>query len=114
MPTLWPDQCPTSFQKAAEVCDGLPEGAGLKDNHLFRRSADNESVLRGAPITSEPDSAAFGFQHQLGKIPACTLPEDPIPGVSGGLRDHEAIPLRGQGAADQPDVSQPSVTAETW
>ena len=116
MPTLRPDQCPTSFHKAAEACDGLPEGAGVKDNHLLGRSADNESVLRGAPITSEPDSAASGvtgLQHQLGKIPACTIPEDPIPGVSGGLRVHEAIPPRGQGAADQPDVSQPPVTAES-
>ena len=115
LPTLRTDQRPTSFYKTAETCDGLPEGTGLEDHRLPGRSADNESIVSGTSITSEPDSFApgvAGLYHQQGKIPAYTLPADTVPGVSGGLGVHEAISTRGQGATDHSDVPGSSVTAE--
>jgi len=40
-------------------------------------------------------------------------PTDQIPGLPGGLGHHEAIPSRGQAAADWPDVSESLISSES-
>ena len=75
MPTLWPQQCPSSVYKTDEACDGIAASEGAPSDIVLGRHVADGSVKSRVKVVhkvSPTTPAAVRVQHQLGQI--CSLP----------------------------------------
>ena len=75
MPTLWPQQCPSSVYKTDEACDGIAASEGAPSDIVLGRHVADGSVKGRVKVVhkvSPTTPAAVRVQHQLGQI--CSLP----------------------------------------